>query len=534
MAFIKYATAKIIASYENEVALLESNPELEKVLNTFKVIKLDPSRYMYLRNRAISSLETWGCNRNADGFPRIELQENHHTFINSRVSVDHKDNIIVGVVVDSYFVPPKVEVKDDMIIRSGDYVENILALDKKVLESYKPDGKNSLLDLIVNGIVTDTSMGAIVGYSICSVPTCMNVAHTESEYCEHIKSKKGSVIKLASGIDVQIFEICRQVTFFEDSIIVPLAYGGLAGGEGADPNAKFLEKVATTPLKTYIVYRDRFYSDFSKRAQIEERPQVLMPEKKVLRKEFKDEDIEYTKQQLKKNLEEELSKTIVVEKEEVSDVVDYLIELLKKGTEFNEALKLAWEHFKGLKEKTAQEKKKEVIVVDIDGTLFDVSHRLKYIEGPQKDWKRFFSEEEVSKDKPYPSVVEFVNTLKEGTGLPVVVLTGRPETLRELTERQLEEAGVNYDELIMKPKERSFEKAVSFKKDVLRNYVPVYFVDDDYNNLTVVKKEFPDAKVYLADNGKIEEFSVEEKVGSWKRISFKKEGKWIRKLLQRS
>lgn len=534
--FIKYGSAKIIATYESEVGLLEVKPELEKILESFKVIKLDPQRYFYLRNRSVSSLETWGPNKNGDAFPRQELKDRHFTFVNSRVSVDHRDEIIVGVVIDSYFVNPKVEYEGDRIIKSGDYVENILALDKKVLESYKPDGKHSLYQLIMDGIVTDTSMGAIVGYSICSVPTCMNVAHTEDEYCEHIRFKKNSMIRLASGLDIQVYEICRDISFFEDSIIVPLQYGGLAGGEGADAMAKFLEKIATTPLKNYVVYRDKLI----KTQQVEEQKPIYVPEQKVLRKEFKDEDIKYTQERIKKNIEEELGQAVEVvkvEKEEMDKVYNYLIELLKKGVSFDEALKLAWEHFKGMIEKKSQREKISVILVDVDDTVMDVSHRLHYIESPtgKKDWESFFSEEEVKKDKVKSKVVEKIKEVQKERGLPVVVLTGRPEYLREITVKQLKDAGLEFTDLIMKPIEKRFEKDISFKPSVLKEYEPVVVFDDKESVLEAIHHIFPEAELYLVEGEDVRRYEPKKegmlksevvRKTFWKKVSFKKGGNY--------
>lgn len=524
---IKFGSAKVIASYENTDKLLEVFPKLEEQLESIKVIKLDPERYMYIRNRSISALETWGPNRNGDGFPREDIKKAHHTFINSRVSVDHKDDIIVGMVLDSYFVSPVVEMTDEGIIKKGDYIENILALDKKALESYKPDGVNSLLKLIEIGLVKDTSMGAIVGYSICSVPTCMNIAKEESEYCEHIKSQKNQVIKIAGLLDVQVYEICKELTFFEDSIIVPVDLGGKAGGEGADPTAKILEKIASTPLREYIVYRDKMIEKEGQMLEMKEKG-LFMQKPKVYKQKFKDKDIEYSKDMLKKNLEEVLDKKVVVKKsQDVSKAYDYLIELLKGGTPFDEALRLAWEYFKsGVSDEKkeiviqSQKEPQKVIVVDMDGVVADVSHRLHYIEKEKPDWESFLSEEEVKKDRIRTEVVEKIKEIKKHLGdLPVVILTGRPENLREITEEQLEEAGLDYIELIMKPEKLAYMKDVAFKKDIVtsylpaQGYIPVAFFDDKESILDMVNKVSPEAKLYKVDDFEtiVEEYKPEDR-----------------------
>jgi hypothetical protein len=47
---------------------------------------------------------------------------------------------------------------------------------------------------------------------------------------------------------------------------------------------------------------------------------------------------------------------------------------------------------------------------DIDGTIADLSHRLRFIEKKPKDWRRFF--EAVSKDTPITHIIELANHLK--------------------------------------------------------------------------------------------------------------------------
>ena len=39
------------------------------------------------------------------------------------------------------------------------------------------------------------------------------------------------------------------------------------------------------------------------------------------------------------------------------------------------------------------------IIFDIDGVLADCSNRLKYIKGEKKDYDKFYSDEEILKDK---------------------------------------------------------------------------------------------------------------------------------------
>lgn len=49
------------------------------------------------------------------------------------------------------------------------------------------------------------------------------------------------------------------------------------------------------------------------------------------------------------------------------------------------------------------------ILVDIDGTIADIIHRLHFIQGPRKDWPAFF--DAMDKDEPIPEMIELVKAL---------------------------------------------------------------------------------------------------------------------------
>ena len=372
---IKYGSAVIAEKYASTTEFLDKidseeklGEKYERIIANYEPIKLDKERFYYIRNRSVSAIETWGPNDNGDGFPRIELKANYKTFINSRVSVDHQDDIIVGMVIDSSFIPPKVIVKEGAIYKTGDYVENILAIDKKAAEAFRHD----FIQLIDDGKITDTSMGALAGYTICSVPTCLHKAKDPSEYCEHIANFKNSMIRIAGDLEIRAYEICRDVRFFEDSIIVPLELGGMAGGRGADTSAKIVQKIASNnSLRKYIV---------SLNAIDEDDKNV-----KVIEKNFEDDDVSGTVERLKKDFKEDFLKNDEVSVEDESGVkskvFEYIIDLVKKGVPYEEALNKGEEYYKTIKtsavslkdfllDKAEENKKgKNIMVIDVDDTL---------------------------------------------------------------------------------------------------------------------------------------------------------------------
>ena len=75
------------------------------------------------------------------------------------------------------------------------------------------------------------------------------------------------------------------------------------------------------------------------------------------------------------------------------------------------------------------------VIVDIDGTIADCTHRLHYIQNQPKDWDSFY--EACSDDKPIPDVLELCRHLHERYLL--LFVTGRKAKVRFKTRDWLEE-----------------------------------------------------------------------------------------------
>jgi hypothetical protein len=89
-----------------------------------------------------------------------------------------------------------------------------------------------------------------------------------------------------------------------------------------------------------------------------------------------------------------------------------------------------------------------VAVVDIDGVVADVRHRVGRLERRPPDWAGFFSA--ADRDQPLSIGVARVHDLV-AAGYEVVWLTGRPEWLRDVTEQWLDEQGLPVGMLLMRP-----------------------------------------------------------------------------------
>jgi len=77
-------------------------------------------------------------------------------------------------------------------------------------------------------------------------------------------------------------------------------------------------------------------------------------------------------------------------------------------------------------------------VIDIDGVVADVRHRLKYLDRRPKDWHGFFSA--APDDPPLETGLDTVRRLAEV--YDVVYLSGRPEYCRRDTERWFRRHGL--------------------------------------------------------------------------------------------
>jgi beta-phosphoglucomutase-like phosphatase (HAD superfamily) len=90
---------------------------------------------------------------------------------------------------------------------------------------------------------------------------------------------------------------------------------------------------------------------------------------------------------------------------------------------------------------------KPIVIVDMDGTLADVRHRLHYINGPEKkNWKRFF-EGQVN-DKPFAAIAQRVRAL--AADHEIVIVTGRPEEYRSGTEAWLHKFRIPFSRIYMR------------------------------------------------------------------------------------
>ena len=107
----------------------------------------------------------------------------------------------------------------------------------------------------------------------------------------------------------------------------------------------------------------------------------------------------------------------------------------------------------------------DTIVFDIDGTLADLRHRLKWISGEKKDWDRFY--QGVLQDEVIEPIAQLFWLVCMGEDLDtrVICITGRPERTRADTfEWFSEKIGCRPDAIYMR-KDHDFRPDVEVKRE---------------------------------------------------------------------
>ncbi|MFP3234804.1 MAG: HAD family acid phosphatase [Sulfolobaceae archaeon] len=123
-----------------------------------------------------------------------------------------------------------------------------------------------------------------------------------------------------------------------------------------------------------------------------------------------------------------------------------------------------------------------MLVLDLDGTLFDTSARWyeceKLANGNKRMfWECFQSPRFMNLDEPKWEVIRFVKRLIEEKKPEVIaVVSGRSEKQRKETLKQLSDIGIEPNEVVLRG-EKDFRKDHEFKREAVRRLKEKYDQD---------------------------------------------------------
>lgn len=123
---------------------------------------------------------------------------------------------------------------------------------------------------------------------------------------------------------------------------------------------------------------------------------------------------------------------------------------------------------------------KAAIIIDLDGTLCDVSHRVHFVKSAAPDWQGFF--DACSDDTPNAAIVALIDMAAQ-QNIPILFVSGRPETHRTQTEDWLclHELG-DYTELLMRAagdhRQDAVVKRELYETHIAGRYQILFTVDD--------------------------------------------------------
>lgn len=131
----------------------------------------------------------------------------------------------------------------------------------------------------------------------------------------------------------------------------------------------------------------------------------------------------------------------------------------------------------------------KAVIFDIDGTLANNDERQKILKDNVHNWQNFFNE--MGNDTVNKAISEIYDIIKKTKKYKMLIVTGRPETYRKITEQWLIWNRIEYDNLYMRS-ENDCRSDVDVKREILqkiREQYDVSFVFDDRTSVVKMWRE---------------------------------------------
>lgn len=108
--------------------------------------------------------------------------------------------------------------------------------------------------------------------------------------------------------------------------------------------------------------------------------------------------------------------------------------------------------------------KKPAIIFDIDGTLADIEHRRHHLDEEKPNWHAFNNE--MGEDTPNKPIVALYKTLWDSGNYELILVSGRAEEHRKITENWLVWNEIPFERLLMRPL-KDFRADYIIKEEIL-------------------------------------------------------------------
>lgn len=107
---------------------------------------------------------------------------------------------------------------------------------------------------------------------------------------------------------------------------------------------------------------------------------------------------------------------------------------------------------------------KQTVLFDIDGTLANIEHRRVHLQQSRPNWAKFNAE--MGNDTPNKAVVDLYHILWQSDIYDIIIVTGRNEHYRQVTETWFAWNEIPFDRILMRP-DRDNRSDYIIKEEIL-------------------------------------------------------------------
>ncbi len=132
---------------------------------------------------------------------------------------------------------------------------------------------------------------------------------------------------------------------------------------------------------------------------------------------------------------------------------------------------------------------RKAIIVDLDGTLCNIDHRLHFLQKEKKDWHQFH--QSCENDTVEPWCQQIIESMKQSS-FTIVLMTGRDDGYEDITKSWLTKNKIPYDLLLMrKSGDHRADHTIKWELfcEHLKNNYEIEFVLEDRKSVVEMWRE---------------------------------------------